>query len=81
MAAQSHYDCDGCFPRNKIAKKLFSYVVFDVRLAAGQQEDSAGLIVAVLAAEVEGGEPPAVLDVGVCLGFAQHLGEEKRKKC
>ncbi len=63
--------------RKQDCQKLFSYVVFDVRLAASQQEDSAGLIVAVLAAEVEGGESPAVLDVGVCLGFAQHLGEKK----
>ena len=48
-----------------------THVVFDVWFAAGQQEDPAGFVVAVLAAEVEGSEAAPVLDVGVGLGLAE----------
>ena len=45
--------------------RQMSHVVLDVWLAPGEEEDPAGLVVAVLAAEVQGGEPATVLDVGV----------------
>ena len=50
-----------------------SHVVLYVRLATGQKQNSAGLVVAVLAAQVEGREAAAVLDVCVGLGLAQDL--------
>jgi len=42
-----------------------THVVLDVRLAAGEKKDAASLVVAVLAAQMEGREAAAVLDVGV----------------
>ena len=48
-----------------------THVVLDVWLASPEQQDPAGLVVPVLAAEVEGREPAPVLDVEVGLGPAE----------
>ncbi len=55
-----------------------THVIFNVGFASRQEKDSAGLVVAVLAAEMQGREPSPVLDVGVGLSLAQHL-EYKQK--
>ena len=52
---------------------IWSYVIFDVWLASGEKENPAGLVVAVLAAEVQGGKAAPVLDVRVGFGLAQNL--------
>ena len=57
----------------KQRKRKISYVIFNVWFASCQEEYSAGLVVAVLAAEVQGREPAPVLDVGVGLSLAQNL--------
>ena len=49
------------------------YIILDIRLAPTQQEHSAGLVVAVLAAEMESRKAAAIFDVRICLGFAQKL--------
>ena len=49
-----------------------TYIVLDVWFAAVQQQQPAGLVVAVLAAQVERREPAPVLDVEICLGFAEN---------
>ena len=49
-----------------------THVVLDVWLASPEQQDPAGLVVAVLAAQVERREPAPVLDVEICLGFAEN---------
>ena len=51
-----------------------THIVLDVRFAPAQEEDPASLIVPVLAAEVERGEPASVLDVRVGLGAGQKVG-------
>ena len=42
-----------------------THVVLDIRFAAGEEDDPTGLVVPVLAAEVEGGKAAPVLDVEV----------------
>ena len=48
-----------------------SHIVLQVRLAAIEEQHPAGLVVAVLTAEVKRREPAPVLDVEVCFRFAQ----------
>ena len=43
-----------------------SHIVLQVRLAAIEEQHPAGLVVAVLAAEVKRRKPASVLDVEVC---------------
>ena len=50
-----------------------THIVLDVRLAAAEEEDAAGLVVAVLAAEMERCKPAPVLDVRVGLALGQKL--------
>ena len=44
-----------------------SHIVFQVRLAAVEEQHSTGLVVTVLTAEVKWREPAPVLDVEICL--------------
>jgi hypothetical protein len=54
-------------------KKYSTYVILEVRFAAGDEDVSTGLVVPVLAGEVEGGEPAPVLDVHVAALPAQQV--------
>ena len=46
--------------------RIKSHIVLQVRLAAIEEQHPAGLVVAVLTAEVKRREPAPVLDVEVC---------------
>ncbi len=62
----------GCH-KQVLAFLSLTHVVLDVRLAPAEEEHATSLVVSVLAAEVEWGEAPPVLDVRVRLGPAQEL--------
>lgn len=53
--------------------KCSTHIVLDVRLAPRQQQDAAGLVVAVLACEVERREASFILDIYIGLGPHQRL--------
>ena len=50
-----------------------TYVILDVGLASGPQDDPTGLVVAVLAAEMEGRESTAIPEIKVGAVLAQRL--------
>ena len=51
---------------------LRSHIVLQVRLAAIEEQHTAGLVVSILTAEVKRREPAPVLDVEICFWFAQN---------
>ena len=50
---------------------IYTHVIFNVWFARGQQEDSGGLVMPVLASEVEGRKPPVVSELNIGLRLHQ----------